>query len=112
MRESFKTAPVKRLPSRSTVVPHLATGDHLNRLEFERRYNAMREANKAELLERVFYMPSVEGVRLVFPIGNETGSPGEPPHSLCVCKPANLEKWEQNLSPILNWSICHHGRRS
>jgi len=36
----------------------LENGDHLTRCEFERRYNAMPEVKKAELIERVVYMPS------------------------------------------------------
>jgi Uma2 family endonuclease len=36
----------------------LEPGDHLSREEFERRYDAMPELKKAELLEGVVYMPS------------------------------------------------------
>jgi hypothetical protein len=36
----------------------LRNGDHLGRDEFERRYNAMPEVKKAELIEGVVYMPS------------------------------------------------------
>jgi hypothetical protein len=39
-------------------IPPLATGDHLTRDEFERRYEAMPEVKKAELIEGVVYMPS------------------------------------------------------
>jgi Uma2 family endonuclease len=39
-------------------VPALQTGDHLTRPEFERRYRAMPEVKKAELIEGVVYMPS------------------------------------------------------
>jgi hypothetical protein len=52
------TAPAKRPTSRSTAVPRLENGDQLDRLEFERRYNAMPEINKAQLIEGVVYMPS------------------------------------------------------
>ena len=38
--------------------PALETGDHLTRPEFERRYEAMPEVKKAELIEGVVYMPS------------------------------------------------------
>jgi Uma2 family endonuclease len=38
--------------------PPLENGDRLTRLEFERRYDAMPELNKAELIEGVVYMPS------------------------------------------------------
>jgi hypothetical protein len=39
-------------------VPPLRNGDHLDRVEFERRYNAMPQVNKAELIEGVVFMPS------------------------------------------------------
>src|ERR1700726_2127100 len=41
-----------------TVIPPLENGDHLSRAEFERRYEAMPEVKKAELIEGVVYMPS------------------------------------------------------
>jgi hypothetical protein len=40
------------------VVPPLRPGDHLTALEFMRRYEAMPEVNKAELIEGKVYMPS------------------------------------------------------
>lgn len=39
-------------------VPRLNNGDRLTRAEFERRYSAMPNVNKAELIEGVVYMPS------------------------------------------------------
>jgi Uma2 family endonuclease len=39
-------------------LPPLENGDHLTRGEFERRYDAMPELKKAELLNGVVYMPS------------------------------------------------------
>ena len=39
-------------------VPALATGDHLTREEFHRRYELMPDVKKAELIEGVVYMPS------------------------------------------------------
>jgi Uma2 family endonuclease len=42
----------------SPRVPVLHAGDKLTRAEFERRYMAMPEVKKAELLEGVVYMPS------------------------------------------------------
>jgi Uma2 family endonuclease len=39
------------------VVPRLREGDHLTRGEFERRYQAMPDAKKAELIEGVVHMP-------------------------------------------------------
>ncbi len=38
--------------------PPLEPGDHLTRDEFERRYEAMPDLKKAELIEGVVYMPS------------------------------------------------------
>jgi len=38
--------------------PELQTGDRLTRAEFERRYEAMPQLKKAELIEGVVYMPS------------------------------------------------------
>lgn len=52
------TAPTKRLTPPPASVPPLENGDHLDRLEFERRYNAMPDVKKAELIEGVVYMPS------------------------------------------------------
>lgn len=42
----------------SPRVPRLQSGDTLSRAEFERRYEAMPDVKKAELLEGVVYMPS------------------------------------------------------
>ena len=39
-------------------VPPLEHGDHLTRSEFERRYEAMPDLKKAELIEGVVFMPS------------------------------------------------------
>ena len=39
-------------------IPPLEPGDRLSRTEFERRYEAMPNLNKAELIEGVVYMPS------------------------------------------------------
>ncbi len=52
------TAPAKHPTSRIDSVPPLENGDKLDRIEFERRYNAMPEINKAQLIEGVVYMPS------------------------------------------------------
>ena len=40
------------------TVPSLETGDWLSRDEFERRYHAMPQVKKAELIEGAVYMPS------------------------------------------------------
>ncbi|MGO9600026.1 MAG: Uma2 family endonuclease, partial [Isosphaeraceae bacterium] len=40
------------------TLPPLENGDRLTRPEFERRYEAMPELKKAELIEGVVYMPS------------------------------------------------------
>ncbi|PKO20476.1 MAG: hypothetical protein CVU38_19880 [Chloroflexi bacterium HGW-Chloroflexi-1] len=50
-----------RLPAAAGVearVPPLEAGDRLTRAEFERRYDAMPQLKKAELIEGVVYMPS------------------------------------------------------
>lgn len=39
-------------------LPPLINGDHLSRVEFERRYNAQPQIKKAELIEGIVYMPS------------------------------------------------------
>jgi Uma2 family endonuclease len=39
-------------------LPPLENGDHLTRHEFEQRYHAMPHLKKAELIERVVYVPS------------------------------------------------------
>lgn len=39
-------------------LPRLENGDHLDREEFERRYHAMPDLKKAELIEGVVYVPS------------------------------------------------------
>src|SRR5438046_1060593 len=39
-------------------IPPLESGDQLSRAEFERRYHAMPEIKKAELIEGVVRMPS------------------------------------------------------
>ena len=44
--------------------PPLETGDRLTRAEFERRYAAMPQLRKAELIEGVVYMPSPVRLRL------------------------------------------------
>ena len=48
-------------------VPKLCAGDRLTRPEFERRYSAMPDVKKAELIEGVVYLPS--------PVSNDHASP-------------------------------------
>jgi Uma2 family endonuclease len=45
-------------PPETAAVPRLENGDRLTRSEFERRYEAMPEVKKAELIEGVVYMGS------------------------------------------------------
>jgi Uma2 family endonuclease len=45
-------------PKPEERIPPLQNGDRLTRAEFERRYDAMPELKKAELIEGVVYMPS------------------------------------------------------
>lgn len=51
------SAPVRPIIA-PPLPPPLETGDHLTRPEFERRYEAMPNVKKAELIEGVVYMPS------------------------------------------------------
>lgn len=44
--------------SKPEPIPPLCAGDRLSRDEFERRYHAMPNVNKAELIEGVVYTPS------------------------------------------------------
>jgi Uma2 family endonuclease len=46
------------VPDEQLATPKLENGDRLTRAEFERRYNAMPEVKKAELIEGVVYMSS------------------------------------------------------
>lgn len=48
---------VDALPQNRTLPP-LENGDRLNRFEFERRYEAMPQVKKAELIEGIVYMPA------------------------------------------------------
>ncbi len=50
--------PLTSSPAVSQPLPPLETGDHLTREEFERRYEAMPQLKKAELIEGVVFMPS------------------------------------------------------
>jgi Uma2 family endonuclease len=47
-----------KTPSHHWTIPPLENGDRLNRYEFERRYNAMPNLKKAELIEGIVYMPA------------------------------------------------------
>jgi Uma2 family endonuclease len=49
---------VKPAKQETETTPELENGDHLTRDEFERRYDAMPDLKKAELIEGVVYMPS------------------------------------------------------
>lgn len=42
----------------SRGTPELQAGDRLTRIEFERRYSAMTDLKKAELIDGIVYMPS------------------------------------------------------
>jgi Uma2 family endonuclease len=54
---SVLTSPPPSAPAQP-VTPPLQNGDRLTRIEFERRYAAMPDAKKAELIEGTVYMPS------------------------------------------------------
>ncbi|QLE59427.1 Uma2 family endonuclease [Nostoc sp. TCL26-01] len=45
-----------KTPLKYRTIPLLENGDKLNRYEFERRYNAMPELRKAELIEGIVYI--------------------------------------------------------
>jgi Uma2 family endonuclease len=64
----------KKRPAAATDgVPPLERGDHLSRVEFERRYAAMPYVKKAELIEGVVYMPSPVYVQHGEPHANVMG---------------------------------------
>jgi Uma2 family endonuclease len=50
--------PETLVESEASTVPVLEQGDHLSRAEFERRYDAMPELKKAELIEGIVSMAS------------------------------------------------------
>ncbi len=50
--------PETLVESESSTIPLLESGDHLTRDEFERRYDAMPELKKAELIEGIVYVGS------------------------------------------------------
>jgi hypothetical protein len=52
------TAPAVPEGTTNGPIPPLKDGDRLTRAEFERRYEAMPEVKKAELIEGVVHMPS------------------------------------------------------
>src|SRR5437763_6954003 len=50
-------------PDHASAPPPLENGDRLTREEFERRYDAMPDLKKAELIEGVVFMPSPVRIR-------------------------------------------------
>jgi Uma2 family endonuclease len=52
------TASIKHSLGKNIPIPPLESGDRLTRHEFERRYHAMPDTKKAELIEGVVYMAS------------------------------------------------------
>ena len=61
---------IAEIPNSQTAVPPLQPGDRLNRAEFERRYHAMPDCKKAELIEGVVYVPSPASLRHGQPHGS------------------------------------------
>lgn len=59
MATAAPTRPIgsRRLPPSRPAIPHLMNGDHLTSPEFLRRYEAMPDLKKAELIEGTVYMP-------------------------------------------------------
>jgi hypothetical protein len=49
---------IPSVPAQPTAIPPLQNGDRLSAEEFLRRYSAMPDVNKAELIEGVVYLPS------------------------------------------------------
>lgn len=56
--EQIQKRPARASTLRLVKTPRLEAGDRLTRQEFERRYEAMPDVKKAELIEGVVYMPS------------------------------------------------------
>jgi Uma2 family endonuclease len=56
--QSKKRLPTLKKATKEVSLPPLENGDKLTRSEFERRYDAMPEIKKAELIEGKVYMPS------------------------------------------------------
>jgi len=54
---------IVEIPESANSVPPLQPGDRLHRAEFERRYNAMPDCRKAELIEGVVYVSSAVRLR-------------------------------------------------
>ncbi|HEU5011893.1 MAG TPA: Uma2 family endonuclease [Roseiflexaceae bacterium] len=50
--------PTSLVEHNTNILPPLENGDRLTRAEFERRYEAMPDTKKAELIDGVVYMPS------------------------------------------------------
>lgn len=48
----------QRAIASTLTLPPLENGDKLTRIEFERRYHAMPQLKKAELIEGIVYMAS------------------------------------------------------
>lgn len=57
-RPALGQAPAETVDRPLTPLPLLTNGDRLSRAEFHRRYEAMSELKKAELVEGVVYVPS------------------------------------------------------
>ena len=57
-RSQLSSTTRQRSPQKSSRTPPLNAGDRLSRAEFEWRYQAHPEINKAELIEGVVHMPS------------------------------------------------------
>lgn len=58
VRTSLDSMAITPPPTSTRVTPPLESGDRLTRSEFERRYQAMPEVKKAELVEGIVYMAS------------------------------------------------------
>lgn len=56
--DTLTTIRIRSTSSPEPALPQLQNGDHLTLVEFERRYAAQPNLKKAELVERVVYVPS------------------------------------------------------
>ena len=79
------------LPQSTDSVPRLHNGDHLNRFEFARRYEADPDVRRAELIEGVVYMSSPvshdhHGVPHAGSFDIDSLDPSEAPSTGTICR--------------------------
>jgi len=97
------------IPNSQTAVPPLQPGDRLNRAEFERRYHAMPDCKKAELIEGVVYVPSPARLR------HATGKSARPNQMIQICNGYflhNQSAWQAFRWPVACEKISDRLRRA